>query len=134
MRNFAIVFSILAAVTSSVVLAKEGAVKMTKQELLTFLPGTQSNYETKAGSLQQWKNKPDGKFIATTNNKKYGSTLGVHSVTAPGTWRVNDEGKYCITIDWRRDPADWCSFVFKNADGEYFLGGSETARKIEFVK
>jgi hypothetical protein len=102
--------------------------------LLAFLPGTQSKYETKAGSVQRWKNEPDGKFIASTNNKKNGSPLGVQSVTAPGTWRVNDEGKYCITIDWRRDPVDWCSFVYKSADGEYFLGASKTARKIEFAK
>jgi hypothetical protein len=134
MRKFTIAVSILAAITSSALLAKEGAVKMTKTELLAFLPGTESKYETKAGSLQHWKNEPDGNFIATTNNKKLGSALGVVSVTASGTWWVNDEGKYCITIDWRREPANWCSFVFKSADGEYFLGGSETARKIEFVK
>jgi hypothetical protein len=134
MRNFTIAVLILAAFTSSPLLAKEGTVKMTKTELQALLPDTQSIYETKAGSIQRWKNEPDGKFIASTNNKKLGSPLGVQNVTAPGTWRVNDEGKYCITIDWRREPADWCSYVYKSADGEYFLGGSENARKIKFEK
>jgi len=134
MRNFIIAASILAAVTSSVVLAKEGPVKMTKKELLAFLPGTSSKYVTKAGSLQRWKNEPNGKFIASTDNKKYGTILGAQNVTAPGTWRVNDEGKYCITIGFRQDPVDWCAFVFRNADGEYFLGGAEPSRGIEFTK
>jgi hypothetical protein len=132
MRNF--IFAIFVAAISTVVLANEAPVKMTKKELLAFLPGTHTTYTIKAGSLHRWTNEPDGKFVVSTNNKKYGSVLGVQNVTASGTWKVNDDGKYCITINWKREPEDWCAFVFKGKNGEYFLGGEEPSRRIEFVK
>lgn len=132
MRN--LVVAILAAIIPVAALAGESPVKMTKAELLAFLPGTQSSYETKAGSTQRWKNEPDGKFVASSSNKRYGSVLGGQNVTASGTWLVNDKGQYCVTIDWRRELTDWCAFVFKGANGEYFIGGNEPARRIEFVK
>ena len=132
MRTFVLAISIFAAVTSTVVLAKDGPVKMSKKELLSFLPGKHCARITKAGSQHRWVNEPDGKFVVSTSNKKYGSPLGVRNVTGHGTWKVNDEGKYCIDIDWKREPESWCSFVLKGKDGEYFLGVADKAHRIEF--
>jgi hypothetical protein len=70
--------------------------------------------------------------VASTNNKKYGSVLGGQNVTASGSWKVNNEGKYCVKIDWRREPESWCSFVLKGKDGDYFLGVADKAHRIEF--
>ena len=129
-----ILIAMLAAVISTVVLATEGPVKMTKKELLAFLPGTHTSYTVKTGSLHRWTNEPDGKFVVSTNNKKYGSVLGVQNATQSGTWKVNEEGKYCVKIDWKREPEDWCAFVFKGKNGEYFLNKADPSHRIEFVK
>lgn len=134
MRTFILAISILATVTSTLVQAKEVPVKMSKKELVAFLPGTHCSRVTKAGSLHRWTNEPEGKFVASTSNKKYGSPLGVNNVTGSGTWKINDAGKYCVSIDWKREPESWCSFVLKNKDGEYFLGVEDKAHRIEFVK
>lgn len=109
------------------------AVKMTKDELEVFLPGTSVRYLTRVGSTHRWTNDSSGKFVARTDNKKY-DTSGVNSASGYGTWKVNDEGKYCVNIDWKRETEDWCAFILKTADGGYYLNKVDPTRKIEFSK
>ncbi len=111
--------------------ATDDATVLTRQELLDLLPGTQAEYLTKGGSLHRWKNEQDGTFVASTDNKKYGSALGTQSVTAAGTWRVDDRGKYCVSIEWKREPESWCARILRTADGAYYLNTVDPARKIE---
>jgi hypothetical protein len=107
---------------------------MTKEELLAFLPGTKVTHTSKAGSLRRWTNEPDGKFIASSDNKKYGSAVGNQGVSRPGTWKVDDEGKYCIEIDWKRWTESWCAYVLKGAEGAYYLNVADDSHRIEFSK
>lgn len=114
--------------------AQGDASKMTKDDLLAFLPGTKVTHISSAGSERHWTNGPDGKFVASSTNKLYGSALGTSVVTNPGTWTVNDEGKYCIDIDWSRVHEKWCAFVLKGADDTYYLNVVDAKHKIEFAK
>jgi hypothetical protein len=116
------------------VIAQDGALKMTREELLSFLPGTKVTHVSEAGSERHWTNEPDGKFFATTNNKKFGSSLGTQGAAQAGTWKVNDEGKYCIDIDWKRVHEKWCAYVLKGQDDAYYLDGGGEKHKISFVK
>ena len=43
-----------------------------------------------------------GSFVASSDNRKYGSAAGTSNATAPGTWNISDDGKYCVQIEWRR--------------------------------
>lgn len=114
--------------------AQGDAVKLTGEELKAFLPGTKVTHHNKVGSLRYWVNNPDGKFVASSDNKKFGSSLGSQSASAPGKWSVSDDGKYCIAIEWSRVSENWCAFVLKTANGEFYLNAVEADRKIEFAK
>ncbi len=124
---------LVAGSLNTVAVADDAAVKMTKDELLAFLPGTNVTHVNKGGSTRRWTNDPDGTLAASTDNKKYGSGMGVRIHTSRGTWKVSDDGKYCIDIDWKREAEKWCYSVLKAADG-YFLGSVDPGHKIEFAK
>jgi hypothetical protein len=108
---------------------------MTREELLSFLPGTKTTHVVaSSGSLRYWTNEPDGKFVASSSNKKYGSALGTQSAKASGTWRVSDEGEYCIDIDWKRLQEKWCAYVLKGPANTYYLNVADANHQIEFAK
>jgi hypothetical protein len=132
MRMFASL--VVAGALSTVAVADDGAVKMTRAELQSFLPGTNVTHTNKGGSLRRWTNEADGTLVASTNNKgTYGSAYGTSSVSATGTWMVDEKGKYCINIDWKRVEEKWCSSILKAGDS-YYLGLVDPAQKIEFAK
>ncbi len=114
--------------------AQEEGTRLSRDELLAFLPNAEVTSYSKAGSVRRWKNEPDGKFVASTDNKKYGGPMGNSSATAAGTREVNEQGKYCIRIDWKREAEDWCAYIVMAADGNYYLNRVDPARKIEFKK
>lgn len=114
--------------------ADDEPVPMSREELLAFLPGTMVTHVNRSGSLRRWTNEADGKFIASTDGKKHGNVLGSGASSAPGTWRVSDEGRYCIQIDWKRDDEKWCSSIVKGPDGSFYLGKVEDAKRIEFKR
>lgn len=117
--------------------ADEGATLLSREELAGLIPGTKATYVTKAGSIHRWANEPDGKFVASTDAKTVSMSSRLAG-TARGTWRISDEGRYCINIDWRTGVEDWCQFVFRASDGSYFLTGSDRQsgerRPIELQK
>lgn len=123
---------VAACFVSSLAIADEDAVKMTREELLSFLPGTKVIHMNSGGSTRIWTNNPDGTLMASSDGKKYGGALGAPGSSA-GTWKVNEEGKFCISIDWRREAENWCSSILKAPDG-YYLGKVAPRSKIEFVK
>ncbi len=134
-RRFA--FSILAAcgaLASTGLHADDAPARLSRDELAAFLPGTEVTHVSRAGSLRRWKNEADGTFVASSDNKKYGSATGASYASASGTWRVSDEGRYCIQIDWRKEAESWCSYIVKGPDGSFYLGTVDDARRIEFKR
>ena len=102
---------------------------MTRAELQSFLPGTNVTHTNKGGSLRRWTNEADGTLVASTQQQgKYGSAYGTSSVSAPGTWIVDEKGKYCIQIDWKREEEKWCSSILKAGDS-YYLGSVDPRKR-----
>jgi len=127
-------FAVLGSVVAISALAQDGAVKMTRDELVSLLPGTKVTHITKAGSERHWTNEPDGSLYATSNNKLYGSAMGMQTAGQAGTWKVSDEGKYCIDIDWKKVSEKWCSYVLKGEGDIYYLNKVDEKNKIVFAK
>ena len=113
--------------------AQESGTKVTGDELTALVTGTKVAHTSKAGSLRRWTNEPDGTLVASTSNQKYGSAMS-SSRTGQGKWSINETGKFCIEIDWKREDEKWCAFIVKGADGGYYLNSVDPARKIEFAK
>lgn len=116
------------------VFAQDVAVKMTRDELLSFLPGTKVTHINAGGSERHWTNEPDGTLYATTNNKIFGSGTGSRTTGNAGTWKVNDEGKYCFDVDWKSVHETWCATILKGEGDIYYLGKVDEKRKIVFAK
>ncbi|HNA81748.1 MAG TPA: DUF995 domain-containing protein [Thiobacillaceae bacterium] len=130
----AIPFIVLAGSTQ----ADEAGVRLTKEELATLLPGTKAVYVIKGGSTHAWTNETDGKFVASTDAKTISGVGMGGGYTARGTWSVSDDGKYCVNIEWRRYPENWCRAMYRTADGGYYLTDTDEPgapkRKIELSK
>ena len=125
---------VLPAIASFAAVADEAGTRLSGEELKTLVTGATVAHVSKAGSQRRWRNEPDGNFMATSNNKKYGSALGQQTAASPGTWSINDEGKYCVRIDWKREEEKWCAYIVRAADGGYYLNSVQPGREIEFSK
>ena len=128
------VWLVLPAIASFAAVADEGGTRLSGDELKTLVTGATVAHVAKTGSARRWKNETDGSFMATSINKKYGNALGQHTASSPGTWSINDQGKYCVRIDWKREEEKWCAYIVRAADGGYYLNSVEPGREIEFSK
>lgn len=129
-----LIVALLVSVVTASAFAQDGATKMSRDELLSFLPGTKVKQITKAGSERHWTNEADGTLFINTNNKLYGNAMGTQTASHAGTWVVNDKGQYCLDVDWTRVHEKWCASILKSQDGAYFLNSADDQHKIEFVK
>ena len=124
--------AILLTFAAASAFADDEPARMSRDELLAFIPGTEVSHVNRFGSQRRWTNGADGKFVASSDNKKFGSAMGSSSASAPGTWRISDEGRYCVSIEWKREAENWCSYIVKGPDGQFYLGTVDAARRIEF--
>ncbi len=127
---------IIAAVSALIlggVQAQESGTKITGDELTTLVTGANVTHVNRYGSIRRWTNEADGTLVASTSNQKHGSVMSA-SRTGQGKWSINESGKFCIEIDWKREDEKWCASIVKAADGGYYLGSVDPTRKIEFAR
>jgi uncharacterized protein DUF995 len=114
----------------------KNGVQLSTEELTQIMPGAKVISRTQAGSTRTWTNAADGTFTASSDGR--GSHGGRNAYgSAPGTWRVTDNGRLCVTIKWNVSPDDWCRFMFKVGDKYYGVGRLEDnapASEFEFSK
>ena len=91
--------------------------QLTAAELKELLPSANMIRRIASGNTHIWTNEPDGTFIISSDNR---STTGRHS-SAPGTWNVTEDGRYCIRIEWGKTTDDWCRFVLRTSDNYYLV-------------
>jgi Protein of unknown function (DUF995) len=95
--------------------------KLSKGQLEKLLPGAKMSRKVYTGSTHYWTNEPNGKFVISTDNRgRVGTSTILSSSTAPGNWHISPDGRYCVTIEWKRVPTEnWCRFVFETSEGYY---------------
>jgi len=105
--------------------------KLSTEQLEQLLPGAKmKRISATSGSVHYWTNDADGTTIVSSDNKAgIGSSITNRTgVTAPAKWHISPDGRYCLTIEWRKIPTeDWCRYVFRTTDGHY-LSKSDTNR------
>lgn len=105
-----------------------GARKLSRQELVALLAGATAVNET-AFFARTFQHRPDGSLVAGT--------------VAPdpelrdlrGAWRIADDGRYCITVDWRFVKENWCRWVYRVGDAYYVFEDErdETVSRSRFT-
>ena len=109
----------------------KNAVQLSADELKQLMPGAKVVSRTNAGSTRSWENNANGTFVASSDSK--GGTGRARPSSGNGTWRVDDKGTYCVTIQWNITPEEWCRYIFKAGDKYYGFGRLEdTAQSTEF--
>jgi hypothetical protein len=115
----------------------KNAVQLSADDLKQLMPSAKVVSHTNAGSTRKWENGTDGTFVASSDSK--GVAAGrTRMSTGQGTWRVADNGRYCVTIKWSLTSSEeWCRYIFKEGDQYYGFGKLEDdaqATAFEFSK
>lgn len=111
----------------------QSAVQLSADELKQLMTGAKVVNRTSAGVTRRWENKADGTFIASSDNAGKSRTPS----TGHGTWRVADNGMFCVDIQWQMTPEKWCRYFFKAGDkyyGFFKLEDAAQASEFEFSK
>jgi hypothetical protein len=130
------VSSAAAQVGSFADIKAKGGVQLTSAELSQLMPGAKVVSRTPQGSTRHWENKPDGTFVASSDSR---GSAGGRTVIASGngTWKVTDNDRLCVAIQWNRTSEDWCRYMFK-VDQKYYgvgkLDDAAVANEFEFSK
>jgi hypothetical protein len=77
-----------------------------------------------SGNVRRWTNEPDGRFIASSRGPLGSQTTG------KGSWRLTDDGQYCVEIIWKTVDEQWCRVVYEYASGTY-LAPENLARNAD---
>lgn len=114
--------------------------QLSVDDLRSLMPGAHVTNMLDNGSTRKWVNETNGSLNATTDNKgNMGSTTRlVQTAHATGTWSVNDNGSYCVNLEWRAITENWCRFMFKVGDKYYgvtsLANGAALATEFHFEK
>ncbi len=93
------------------------AQRLSRSDLQSLLPEASVISTAGTGSLRQWKNQKDGTFTASSNNAGQRGSGGGSS--GKGAWSINDQGQFCVEIDWARSSEKWCRSLFRKGDVYY---------------
>jgi hypothetical protein len=95
-----------------------------REEVVQLLQGAKVDFTSTRGNRLNWKNDPDGTMLA--------SSVGANGrgVTKNGTWKIDDKGRFCVSIDWPSNLEEWCRSVVKDGD-TYYITRSNGQRVSE---
>jgi hypothetical protein len=116
-------------------LEAQSPVTLTKDELTQLLPNAKMTRVSLKGNSSAWKNDSSGSFVISSDNRD----VGGQNSTAQGKWHISDDGRYCVLIEWRRNPTEeWCRYIVK-AGTDYYATksdktGSEKVYKLGITK
>lgn len=96
-------------------LKAQNAVRLGLEELKALLPNASVSYTTSEAVTVKWKNELDGKFWASSSNGHFNTGTSAK----PGTWRIDDNGSYCVIIERDRSQENWCRYMFRVEDKYY---------------
>jgi len=97
---------------------KQGAVKLTAQQLRAAAEGASASYRAENRWLLQWKNEAGGKLQASATPPA-GAGPETRGQYGKGTWRIEDDGKYCLQVSHPKEPQTWCRFIYKAGNKTY---------------
>jgi hypothetical protein len=114
----------------------QNGVQLSVDELKQLMPNAKVvSYFSE--SSRHWKNELNGKFVASSDVRRDPNRPG-KVANAQGTWRVDDNGTYCVTLEWPRRSESWCRYIFKVGEKYYgvksITDGTVTAYEFEFSK
>ncbi len=101
--------------------------KLTLEELRQLLPGAKVSRLTAGGWQHYWTNEPGGSFVVSASNQTPGAMRHTGGSSAQGKWHISDDGRYCVLIEWKRNPTEeWCRYILQTTEGYYATKSDQT--------
>ena len=94
--------------------ATEALQPLSKEDANQLLQGATIEFTSLRGNQLRWKNELDGTMWASS----VGSS---GSSTTKGSWKINDKGRFCVSIDWPSNLEKWCRSVVREGDTYYLV-------------
>ena len=101
--------------------AADASAPLPHEDVAQLLQGATVDFSSSRGNRLSWKNDPDGTMLASSIGSKGRGT------TAKGSWKIDDKGRFCVSIDWPTSLEEWCRYVVKDGD-IYYLTRSNGER------
>ena len=121
-----VLFIILASISTAYAQALELRTPLSKNAAIQLLEGASVELTSTRGNRLSWKNDVSGSMVA------HAATPNGRVSAAEGTWKINDKGQFCVSINWRSNLEEWCRFVVKEDDGYYLTrSGGEKVTKVD---
>lgn len=95
-------------------------VALTKAELQQLMPGAKLSRVSGKGSNQSWSNDSDGTMVVHSDNRMFSASRS----SVSSKWHISDDGRYCILLEWKGAPEEWCRLIIK-AGNDYYAATSE---------
>lgn len=95
--------------------AAEPAMPLSRDDATRLLQGAAVDFTSTRGNKLSWKNEPDGTMLASSVGSKGRST------TQKGTWKIDEKGRFCVSIDWPSNLEEWCRHVVKEGESYYLI-------------
>ncbi len=102
----------------------KGGQKLSKGDLDALIPGTSMGSETEKVT-RTWLHEKGGKLVGSFNPKPGAGNQNIKNTTGLGAWKVSDDGRLCVEIEWPRSSEKWCRLVYKVGSG-YVGFGNDT--------
>lgn len=97
----------------------KGAKQLSAEEVQQLLPGAKvTSTGGGRGVIRRWENAANGRFVASGHDPTT-TTARMQSFQGQGSWRIDDGGRYCVTIEWPKRTEQWCRVLFKLDDRYY---------------
>ena len=99
--------------------------KLSKEEVTELMTGAKVSRVSDRGNTHLWSNDAGGSFLVSSAG---GTGDFGRPVTARGKWKISDEGRYCVLIEWRGLPnEEWCRYILQTTDGYYGVSSDSVA-------
>lgn len=86
---------------------------LSQDAVAQLLQGATVDFTSSRGNRLSWKNDLDGTMLASSV-----STNG-RNTTRKGRWKIDDKGRFCVSIDWPSNLEEWCRYVVRDGDIYY---------------
>ena len=91
----------------------EALAPLSREDVAQLLQGATVDFTSARGNRLNWKNDLDGTMLASSVSSKGRGT------TTKGSWKIDEKGRFCVSIGWPSNLEEWCRYVVKDSDNYY---------------
>jgi len=102
--------------------------RLTREELEKLLPGASVMRLNLEGKESRWVNNRDGSLMAIWA-PRYRQVM-----SATGKWRISDDGRYCLHVEWPKGTENWCRFLAPAGKDQYMPIPNEPSANLAAVR